>query len=55
MSDITIPEEPPLEIDNDGSLKPTIFILNAFVNIIENPTELKEFQKEYLIDIRLLN
>ena len=43
ISDITIPKEPPLEIDNDGSLKPTIFILNAFINIIENLIELREF------------
>ena len=43
INDITILEKPPLKIDNDGSLKPVIFILNAFINIIENLTELKEF------------
>ena len=43
ISDITTPEEPPLEIDNDNSLKPMTYILNAFISIMENLTELKEF------------
>ena len=36
ISDTTTPENPPREIDNDGSLKPTTFVFNAFINIIKN-------------------